>query len=67
MEVEKELLTQNEVSTILGIRRETFYRLQKDPNFPKPIMILSQKKWRKSEIDMYLEGTREKRESSSKI
>lgn len=59
--VEKELLTQNEVATILGIRRETFWRLQKeDSNFPKPVMILTQKKWKRSEIDAYLEKTREK-------
>jgi predicted DNA-binding transcriptional regulator AlpA len=57
--VEKELLTQNEVATIMGIRRETLWRLQKDPNFPKPIMILTQKKWKRSEIDEYLEKTRE--------
>ena len=58
--VEKELLTQNEVAMILGIRRETFWRLQKEESFPKPIMILSQKKWKRSEIDEYLEKTREK-------
>ena len=59
--VEKELLTQNEITTMLGINRVTLWRLQKeDKNFPKPMIILSQKKWKKSEIDEYLEKTREK-------
>jgi predicted DNA-binding transcriptional regulator AlpA len=46
---------------MLGINRVTLWRLQKeDEKFPKPIIILSQKKWKKSEIDEYLEKTREK-------
>jgi predicted DNA-binding transcriptional regulator AlpA len=56
--VEKELLTQNEVSVILGINRTTLWKLQKeDAAFPKPIMILTQKKWKRTEIDAYLNRT----------
>ncbi|MDR2267919.1 MAG: AlpA family phage regulatory protein [Holosporaceae bacterium] len=60
--MEKEILNIKEVCEYLSITRTTLWRLEKNPDFPKPIMILSQKKWRKSEIDMYLEGTREKGE-----
>jgi predicted DNA-binding transcriptional regulator AlpA len=56
---EKELLTINELAEHLGVHRCTITKLQKKTDFPKPIMILTQKKWKRSEIDAYLEKTRE--------
>jgi predicted DNA-binding transcriptional regulator AlpA len=56
----KEILNSNEVCEYLSITRTTLWRLEKEPNFPQPVKILSQKKWKRSEIDEYLEKTREK-------
>ena len=56
----KEILNIKEVCEYLSITRTTLWRLEKEESFPKPIMILSQKKWKRSEIDEYLEKTREK-------
>jgi predicted DNA-binding transcriptional regulator AlpA len=57
--MEKEILNIKELCEYLSVTRTTIWRLEnEDPNFPKPIKILTQKKWRRSEIDEYLEGTR---------
>jgi excisionase family DNA binding protein len=57
---QKELLTITELAEHLGVHRCTITKLQKNKDFPKPVMILTQKKWKRSEIDAYLEKTREK-------
>jgi predicted DNA-binding transcriptional regulator AlpA len=58
--MEDKLLGQQELWEYLGITRAGLYKLQKtDESFPKPVKVLSLKKWRKSEIDEYLEKTRE--------
>jgi predicted DNA-binding transcriptional regulator AlpA len=59
MSEDNKLLGQREVWEYLGITRAGLYKLQKtDKNFPKPMIVLSLKKWKRSEIDAYLEGTR---------
>jgi predicted DNA-binding transcriptional regulator AlpA len=56
----KEILNSKELCQYLSMTRTTLWRLEKeDLNFPKPVMILSQKKWKRSEIDEYLEKTRD--------
>jgi hypothetical protein len=32
----------------------------KQPNFPKPVLVMSKKLYKRGEIDAYLETTREK-------
>ena len=54
-------LSIKELCEYLGITRTTFCLMRKtNPDFPKPIKIMASGKWKKSEIDSYLEGTREK-------
>jgi predicted DNA-binding transcriptional regulator AlpA len=57
--MEDKLLDQKELGEYLGMSKVTIWKLQKDSNFPKPVIILTKKKWKRSEIDLYLEGTRE--------
>jgi predicted DNA-binding transcriptional regulator AlpA len=61
MSEDNKLLGQQEVWEYLGITRAGLYKLRKTAkDFPKPVKVLSLDKWRKSEIDEYLERTREK-------
>jgi predicted DNA-binding transcriptional regulator AlpA len=60
--MEDKLLDQGELQEYLGMSRFTIWKLQKKDDFPKPIKILTKKKWKRSEIDEYLEKTREKKE-----
>lgn len=57
--MDKEILSIKEVCEYLSITRTTLWKLEKDEKFPKPVMILSQKKWKRSEIEEYLNKTRE--------
>jgi predicted DNA-binding transcriptional regulator AlpA len=57
--MEDKLLDQGQLCKYLEVSKFTVWKLQKEKDFPKPVMILSKKKWRKSEIDAYLEKTRE--------
>jgi predicted DNA-binding transcriptional regulator AlpA len=60
MNEDDKLLGQQEVWEYLGISKEGFRKLQKtDENFPKPVKVLSLKKWHRSEIAAYLEETRQ--------
>jgi predicted DNA-binding transcriptional regulator AlpA len=58
--MEEKLLDQNQLCEYLEVSKFTVWKLQKEKDFPKPVMILSKKKWKRSEIDEYLEKTREK-------
>ena len=53
------LLDQKELAEYLGMSKVTVWKLQKEKDFPRPIVILTKKKWKRSEIDEYLERTRE--------
>jgi predicted DNA-binding transcriptional regulator AlpA len=56
-----ELLTIKEVCEYMRISTVTFFRLRKkEENFPRPVLSNKKKLWKKSEIDEYLERTREK-------
>ncbi len=55
-----ELLDQKELGEFLGVSKFIIWQLQKKEDFPKPVKIMSKKKWKKSEIEEYLEKTREK-------
>jgi excisionase family DNA binding protein len=56
--MEEKLLSINELCEYLGISRVKLWQLRQDNNFPKPINLGTQQKWKKSEIEAYIESTR---------
>jgi predicted DNA-binding transcriptional regulator AlpA len=56
--MEDKLLDISELSEYLHISRAGFYNLKKKKGFPKPVLVLEKKLWKKSEIDEYLDSTR---------
>ena len=54
----KELLSIKELAVYLGVNRCLVTKLQKQENFPKPALIMSKKKWKKSDIEAYIESTK---------
>jgi predicted DNA-binding transcriptional regulator AlpA len=57
--MEDRLFDISELIKYLHISRAGFYNLLKKDNFPKPLLVIEKKLWKKSEIDEYLERTRE--------
>ena len=56
------LLDIAKVCKYLNLSRSTFHRIRKVGNFPSPYLIGEKQLWRKSDIDAYLEKTRERNE-----
>lgn len=56
--MEDKLFNISELIKYLHISRAGFYNLIKKEEFPKPVLVLEKKLWKKSEIDEYLEKTR---------
>ena len=61
--MEDKLFDISELIKYLHISRAGFYNLQKKDDFPKPVLVIEKKLWKKSEIDSYLEGTRKGKRS----
>jgi predicted DNA-binding transcriptional regulator AlpA len=67
MNADNKLLGQREVWEYLGITRAGFYKLRKTTkDFPKPVKVLSLDKWKRGEIDEYLEQTRKRSDEYAK-
>jgi predicted DNA-binding transcriptional regulator AlpA len=58
--MDRELLTIKEVCDYMRISKVTFFtKLKKCENFPKPVLSYKKQLWKKSEINEYLERTRD--------
>lgn len=53
-----EYLSPKEVAARLGTSCCGLGKLQKKDDFPKPVMMKSKKKWKRKDIESYIEGTR---------
>ncbi|MDR0580917.1 MAG: helix-turn-helix domain-containing protein [Holosporaceae bacterium] len=53
-----ELVTSKEVCEFLKISKVTLWSLEKKEIFPRAILIGKKKRWKRSEIEAYLESAR---------
>ena len=51
-----ELITTMELAALLRVGRTGLWRIRKDPAFPQPIMIGRRPRWRRADIDRWLDG-----------
>lgn len=49
------LLTVKEVAEMLGLSERTVYRLADGGNMPRPVKIGAAVRWRRNELDMWIE------------
>ena len=52
----QELMTTREVLDRLRIGRATLYRLMDAGNFPKPLKMMRNNRWRTADVDAWLEA-----------
>lgn len=53
------LLTLNEVVNALRITRSSLYRWLEEGKFPPPVLVGQHKRWRREDIEAYLERNRQ--------
>ncbi len=53
------LLRQRDLMEFMNISRATLWRIQRHKNFPKPVILLGCKRWRREEIEAWLEEKKE--------
>jgi predicted DNA-binding transcriptional regulator AlpA len=57
--MDRELLTMKELCEYMRISKVTLFRLRKEESFPKPVLSHKKQLWKRTEIDSYLERTRD--------
>jgi predicted DNA-binding transcriptional regulator AlpA len=55
----EEYLTLDEVEKLVDLKQTSIYTLVRFGSFPKPRKLEIRQAWKRSEIDLYLEGTRD--------
>lgn len=50
------MLRQSQILEVLGVSRTTFYRLRRDTDFPKPVRMLGLLRWRKDEVQAWIDS-----------
>jgi predicted DNA-binding transcriptional regulator AlpA len=53
------LMRQRDLMEFMNISRATLWRIQKHKNFPKPVILLGCKRWRREDVETWLEGKKE--------
>ncbi len=53
------LLRQRDLMEFMNISRATLWRIQKHKDFPKPVIILGCKRWRREDVEIWLEAKKE--------
>lgn len=53
------LLRQRDLMEFMSISRATLWRIQKHKDFPKPVIIMGCKRWRREDVEAWLEGKKE--------
>lgn len=51
-----DLLTTMELAALLRVGRTGLWRICKDPAFPRPIMIGRRRRWRRADIERWVDG-----------
>ena len=50
------LMRQRDLMEFMNISRATLWRMQRHDDFPKPVILMGCKRWRREEIDLWLEA-----------
>ena len=53
------LLRQRDLMEFMNISRATLWRIQRHKDFPKPVVILGCKRWRREDVETWLEAKKE--------
>jgi len=53
------LLRQRDLMEFMNISRATLWRIQRHKDFPKPVIILGCKRWRREDVETWLEAKKE--------
>jgi predicted DNA-binding transcriptional regulator AlpA len=50
------MLRQRDLMTIMNISRATLWRMQRLHNFPKPVILMGCQRWRRGDLELWLEA-----------
>jgi predicted DNA-binding transcriptional regulator AlpA len=50
------MLRQRDLMAIMNISRATLWRMLKHQNFPKPVVMMGCKRWRRGDLELWLEA-----------
>ena len=53
------LLRQRDLMEFMNISRATLWRIQRHKNFPKPVILMGCKRWRREEVEAWLDKKKE--------
>jgi predicted DNA-binding transcriptional regulator AlpA len=53
------LMTRSDLMEFLGISPTTLWRLARQADFPRPVLVRGMKRWRRDEVDKWLNAGRE--------
>ena len=53
------LMKRSELMEFMGISPTTFWRLTRQVDFPRPVLVRGMKRWRRDEVDNWLNAGRE--------
>ena len=53
------LLRQRDLMEFMNISRATLWRIQRHKDFPKPVILLGCKRWRREDVETWLEAKME--------
>ena len=54
-----DLLRQDDLMEFMKISRATLWRIRRHKDFPKPVILLGCKRWRREDVESWLEGKKE--------
>ncbi|MBT0663162.1 AlpA family phage regulatory protein [Geobacter pelophilus] len=52
------LLRQRDLMEIMNVSRATLWRMLRHQNFPKPVVLMGCKRWRREDLESWLEARR---------
>lgn len=50
------LLRQRDLMEIMNVSRATLWRILRHQNFPKPVVLMGCKRWRREDLESWLEA-----------
>jgi excisionase family DNA binding protein len=60
------LITDDQAAALLGLSRSTFWRRVADRSLPRPLRIGGATRWRRQEIEAFVQTLADKRDASAK-
>lgn len=54
-----DLLRQDDLMEFMKISRATLWRIRRHKDFPKPVVLLGCKRWRREDVETWLEAKKE--------